>query len=49
MARVLTWDEVRELRTGDRVYVENAPGQPYTNEVCVVDVDEDADDVAMIN
>lgn len=48
MARLLTWDEVRELRTGDRVFVEDAQ-DAYIIEPCVVDVDEDADDVALIN
>lgn len=33
MNRVLTWDEVLELRDGDRVWVEHAENTPYYDEV----------------
>lgn len=52
MARVLTWDEVRELRTGDRVFVEHSQNERYgrfTDGVHRVERDDEGDDVALVN
>ena len=49
MARVLTWDEVRELRTGDKVLVEHAPDQPFYDSVHRVERDDAADDVMLVD
>ena len=52
MTRVLTWDEVRELRTGDRVFVEHSQNERYgrfTDGVHRVERDDEDDDVALVN
>ena len=52
MARLLTWDEVRELRTGDRVFVEHSQNVRYgrfTDGVHVVERDDEDDDVALVD
>ena len=52
MARVLTWGEVRELRTGDRVFVEHSQNERYgrfTDGVHRVERDDEGDDVALVD
>ena len=52
MARLLTWDEVRELRTGDKVFVEHTRDEHYgrfTDGVHRVERDDDGDDVALVD
>ena len=52
MARVLTWGEVRELRTGDRVFVEHSQDERYgrfTDGAHRVERDDDGDDVALVD
>ena len=52
MARILTWDEVRELRTGNKVFVEHSKDERYgrfTDGVHCVERDDDGDDVALVD